>query len=352
MEREELERQERRRRAQKKQEQKRRQKQQRAVTAVILLLIVVLAMTLALVSCKGGREDKNTEAREPVIATETPADTRTGEGTDTGEDTPSGGRDGSVATLTEAQKYQGDLILVNSSYPYHFDENAADIHLVEVGAYENGIIPVASEGLQLSERIMGPLLQMIQACNRALGVSDTGVTSAHRSLEYQQQTFREYADSYGQEYAKAYVADPGYSEHHTGLSLDMGIYYVDGSPGHFSSSSNAVWMDENCQDYGFIRRYQEDKVDITGISNEAWHFRYVGIPHATYMNRENLCLEEYIQYLREQTGQDNPLRVSCKAGEYEIYSTKESNIPGMGEHDTISGDNIDGYIVTHQIANQ
>jgi hypothetical protein len=102
--------------------------------------------------------------------------------------------------------------------------------------------------------------------------------------------------AYGEDYAKKYVASPGYSEHHTGLAVDVGIFYPDGSQGSFSESQNAVWMRNNCQHFGFVRRYAEDKTAITGISNEAWHFRYVGMPHAFYMTAHNLCLEEYIDF--------------------------------------------------------
>lgn len=247
--------------------------------------------------------------------------------------------------LDESLKYMGNLILVNSDHPYHFEENAADLGLEDVASYGSGI-PIGEEGLQLASRIMEPLYQMIQDCNGALGCSDTGVTSAYRSWEVQQQIYSDYAINYGQSYAEAYVADPGYSEHHTGLALDMGIYYENGGVGSFSESDNAVWMDENCQNYGFIRRYKEDKVDITGINNESWHFRYVGIPHATYMNQQNLCLEEYIDFLRTQTSADNPITVTCVTGTYEIYATTESAIPIPEGDYTVEGDNIDGYIIT------
>ncbi len=256
------------------------------------------------------------------------------------------GRPVDFINLTEAEKYTGDLILVNSSYEYHFEENASEINLISLDTYKDGAIPVGKDGMELAEHIMEPLFAMITDCNEALDVDDTGITSAYRTKEYQQNVFEQYEDEYGLEYAQEYVSDPGHSEHHTGISLDMGIYYNDGGEGTFSGSSNAQWIDEHCEAYGFIRRFKEDKTEITGISNESWHFRYVGIPHATYMNENNLCLEEYITYLRENTSADNPLIVTCGENTYSIYATKEMTIVKPEKSYTISGDNIDGYIIT------
>ena len=105
-------------------------------------------------------------------------------------------------------------------------------------------------------------------------------------------------------------------------------------------------MDEHSSEYGFIRRYAEDKVSITGISNEKWHFRYVGLPHAVYMKQNNLCLEEYLEYLRTQTGAGNPLTVSTSEGTYSVWYTTETSIQKPSGDYRVSGDNIAGYIIT------
>lgn len=249
-------------------------------------------------------------------------------------------------TLSTMDIYKGDLILVNNIYEYHFEDNADEIQLTSLNEYKAGIIKAGKDDLKLAARILEPLEKMISDCNTSLGVDNTGVTSAYRTREYQQDVYNQYVEEGGVEYAEAYVSNPGYSEHHTGLSLDMGIYYHDGSEGRFSGSSNAEWMDANCQEYGFVRRYQEDKTEITGINNESWHFRYVGVPHATYMNANNLCLEEYIAYLRANTSKEVPLSVACSTGTYQIYATKETNMAKPEQEYTISGDNIDGYIIT------
>lgn len=91
------------------------------------------------------------------------------------------------------------------------------------------------------------------------------------------------------------IARPGHSEHHTGFVVDLND--VDDA---FEETETYKWLCEHAEDYGFVQRYRSDKVDITGIDNESWHYRYVGVENAKKMNELNMCLEEYVQYLKEQ----------------------------------------------------
>ncbi len=91
------------------------------------------------------------------------------------------------------------------------------------------------------------------------------------------------------------IARPGYSEHHTGLAIDLN----DVSSG-FEDTPAYAWLQRRGADYGFIQRYQGDKSHITGIDNESWHYRYVGKKHAKEMRRLDMCLEEYVVYLQKQ----------------------------------------------------
>lgn len=90
--------------------------------------------------------------------------------------------------------------------------------------------------------------------------------------------------------AEKYVAIPDTSEHQLGLSVD-----INANTDKCSSEKVYQWLDENAYKYGFVKRYPEDKTDITGISNEPWHYRYVGTTVAKIMKEENLCLEEYLE---------------------------------------------------------
>ena len=88
------------------------------------------------------------------------------------------------------------------------------------------------------------------------------------------------------------VADPGTSEHHTGLAFDMTV------PGKtFCDTAQYRWMKEHCWEYGFILRYTDEKQDITGFLGEEWHYRYVGKEHAMRIHELDMCLEEYIEYM-------------------------------------------------------
>ena len=93
------------------------------------------------------------------------------------------------------------------------------------------------------------------------------------------------------------IAQPGHSEHETGLALD----FNDVSQG-FQETVAYQWLRQHGPAYGFIQRYQSGKEDVTGVKAEPWHFRYVGREHALAMERLGLCLEEYVRWQRALGG--------------------------------------------------
>jgi len=92
-----------------------------------------------------------------------------------------------------------------------------------------------------------------------------------------------------------HMSKGGYSEHQTGLAVDLAICSESDGIYKYSATGNYTWFRDNCTQYGFIRRYPDSKTDKTGIINHEEHFRYVGIPHAYYMAENDLSLEEYLQ---------------------------------------------------------
>ena len=106
--------------------------------------------------------------------------------------------------------------------------------------------------------------------------------------------------------AEKYVAIPDTSEHKLGLSVD-----INADTDKCSSEKVYQWLDENAYKYGFVKRYPEDKTDITGISNEPWHYRYVGTTVAKIMKEENLCLEEYLENRGRQICEWNTKLILC-----------------------------------------
>ncbi len=116
--------------------------------------------------------------------------------------------------------------------------------------------------------------------------------SAYRSYQDQQEVYDVYKDLYGQKYVDNYVALAGYSEHQTGLALDVSS----ANNKVFADSKEYNWMLENSYKYGFIMRYPKDKEKITGYKYEAWHYRYVGKEIAKYIYENDLTYDEY--YIR------------------------------------------------------
>ncbi|AIY04372.1 D-alanyl-D-alanine carboxypeptidase [Planococcus sp. PAMC 21323] len=120
--------------------------------------------------------------------------------------------------------------------------------------------------------------------------------STYRDFARQKQLYESYVAKDGQQAADRYSARPGYSEHQTGLSFDIG---ESGKEQHWASASfgdteGGKWLAANAHKYGFILRYPEGKEKITGYMYESWHFRYVGKEVATQVYEKGITLEEYL----------------------------------------------------------
>lgn len=119
------------------------------------------------------------------------------------------------------------------------------------------------------------------------------VLSGYRSYQEQEKTFNYWISVYGEEEARRVSAEPGYSEHQTGLAIDLGSGVCD-TEECFGQTSEGKWLATNAYKYGFIIRYPQNKEDITGYSYEPWHLRYVGINAATAIKDSGATLEEYL----------------------------------------------------------
>ena len=96
------------------------------------------------------------------------------------------------------------------------------------------------------------------------------------------------------EEADAFAARPDFSEHQTGLALDIITYGASGD--NFDTTDAFKWLQKNADKYGFILRYPKGKEDITGYSYESWHYRYVGLEIAAYLKEHDMTYDEY--YIR------------------------------------------------------
>lgn len=168
--------------------------------------------------------------------------------------------------------------------------------------------------------------------------------------------------------------DDCYYEHHTGLSIDFQTVTIQEETvtvagiemevetctyGVFDGTGEYSWVPENCYKFGYILRYPEGKEEYTLVESQPWHYRYVGIPHAQIMYEYDMCLEEYISFIKNYTIASGFLSVSDDDGnDYLIYYVPMSDgdtttiyIPLQDDGVTaypyeISGNNIDGFIVT------
>lgn len=153
-----------------------------------------------------------------------------------------------------------------------------------------------SDSLKLDYRVAPHYNEMYLAALKD-GIELTPV-SGYRSVERQTRNFNNKIQKYIDEgYSKIeatqmaarIILPPGTSEHNAGLAMDICSLYTS-----FENSDEFAWLSENAADYGFILRYPEDKQDITNITYEPWHWRYVGVEAAKEMKASGECFEEYL----------------------------------------------------------
>lgn len=175
------------------------------------------------------------------------------------------------------------LTLVNKNNPL---QNTTSFKLVEL-----------SNGERVDQRIYPSLQKMFDAARKE-GIYPI-VASGYRTEKEQEKIMKDKISEYQKEglsateakkEAEIWVAVPGTSEHQLGLAVDINADGV-----HSKGSEVYEWLRKNAYKYGFIYRYPEDKFDITGVANEPWHYRYVGIKAAKEIYERNICLEEYIE---------------------------------------------------------
>ena len=120
------------------------------------------------------------------------------------------------------------------------------------------------------------------------------VNSSYRSYEEQEKIYNDYSSWYGDNDADKKAARPGYSEHQTGLALDIQSYCSEEKK--FDECPEFTWLSNNAYKYGFIIRYPKDLEHITGYNYESWHYRYVGVKASTYIHDNNISFDEYYAY--------------------------------------------------------
>lgn len=190
-------------------------------------------------------------------------------------------------------------MLVNRQHPVASDFVPAD--LVNLSEYcDSSLVKIKYDGTQGVREAADALIRMLEAA-KADGITNWQVSAAYRSYADQQRIFNNKVKSFQnnnpdwslsrcRSAASVTVADPGASEHHTGLAFDMTVP----NTSMFLGTPQCAWLHEHCWEYGFILRYTDEKQQITGFAGEAWHIRYVGTEHSLAMQQSGQCLEEYL----------------------------------------------------------
>ena len=311
--------------------QKRYRRRRRLRPQFVLFCLVVVLLLLGIVfvlqRCDTKRAAQPADSVQPIEQTET--------------DQPTQAVIPDDYVPATADMGAGTLILVSNDHDYTFPESVELVVSLEKRTAEKYL--VRDYSIKQEKHTFAVFDTMLCDFADATGHKDVNITSAYRSYDEQEDVFNSSAAANGLEHAKRYVTHPGGSEHHTGLAADLNVYNVgNGTCYDFNGEGDYKWLYDHCADYGVILRYAADKEHITGIAPESWHFRYVGVPHAKYITENNLCLEEYIDLLRQYTVQ-NPLQYEG----YTIYFCPQSNlVVPQNENYTVSGNNVDGFIVT------
>ncbi len=165
------------------------------------------------------------------------------------------------------------------------------------GTKKKGDMYVVSKGMELNETCAQALIALADGA-RADGYN-LYLKSAYRSYQTQKTMYyNRLKKNNGKD--DGWVSMPGASDHQTGLGCDVvpRSWRDKAMNGKMGKEPECIWMAEHCQEYGFILRYPPDKEDVTEINYEPWHLRYVGIPAATYIMENGLCLEEFNEQLQ------------------------------------------------------
>ena len=184
---------------------------------------------------------------------------------------------------------KGNLILTNKFYSLDESYNSDDMVKVS-NTYSYG------EDQMLTEDTFDAFLSMWNAAKKE-GLNLI-INSSYRSYEDQEEVYKYYKSTLGEEDADKRAARAGFSEHQTGMAIDIQTYGSRAST--FEDFDEFKWLQDNAYKYGFILRYPKDKEYLTGYEYESWHYRYIGKEAAKYIHENNISFDEYYAYFVEK----------------------------------------------------
>ncbi|MBE6694321.1 MAG: D-alanyl-D-alanine carboxypeptidase family protein [Ruminococcaceae bacterium] len=244
-------------------------------------------------------------------------------------------------TLSDADVKKGTLVLVDREHAYSFPED--NTHLARIFTVYSAHADAKPYILGISEFMEAEALvnmdKLLTEYYKQTGDDNIVLNEAYRTYEEQDKL----------------SIPAGHSDHHTGLGCTLKIVGADDEKTDLNEDPEAyAWIVANAHKYGFVVRYPESKTEQTGIEGYEYYFRYVGVAHATYMKANDLCLEEYVELVKNYSYDGEHLRVLGYDGKtYEIYYAAVDGDTAVkcptNYNYTASGTNEGGVIVTIDI---
>ena len=234
-----------------------------------VLLIAVMVFSLSLSGCS-----KQNESEEPA--------------------------DAAAETETEAETEEGSVI----DYMVLVNQNSPLPNGWEEALQTTVITNSVGDEVYVENKAYEAYCKLKEAVEKDLEGYEKGevrfeLDSAYRSVAAQQKIVDDFTEKYGEYYVKKYVAVPGYSEHHTGLALDL-YFTIDGKDVYENEDLVQypdIWeaVHARLPEFGFILRFPEYGEKITGYAYEPWHIRYLDSPEiAKEITDKGITLEEYL----------------------------------------------------------
>ncbi|HAM68964.1 MAG TPA: hypothetical protein DCP68_05060 [Ruminococcus sp.] len=229
--------------------------------------------------------------------------------------------------------YSGTLVLVNAANPSHLGADELELEQVYYADDRQDTYEISYPGhTSLNKGALAKFNRLMKAYYSA---------TANKEIMF----------NYGYLETNQEKSNP---ESSTGLDVQLHLKHDDGAYEYVQNVAPYSWLFDHMASYGFILRYPPDKSDLTGERGGYTAIRYVGVPHAAYMAEKGLCLEEYLDMLKKEHDffSGTILEYSTSELTYHIYyvpvgvrDNLSVPVPKGGSYE-ISGNNIDGFIVT------
>ena len=330
--------------------------------ALIELVLIILAVVLIVVMVIHAINNSSKRSETSDIVSNT-TETTLAETTETTTPAPSWQTGYTKVDVDTSKQFEGYQVLVNEDHKFTFPASMVKgSSLVELYDHRDTyfVLPSAS-GYYFSKTTVSSLQELCSALKEEF--SDYYTTDKNKlMIRY---SYRSYEQQEKIASSSTGASSAGCSDYHTGLSVYFVVYTSDEKISDLPKLQTE-WLYENAYKYGFVVRFTTEKKDITGLSAEPSHVRFVDTVAATIMTNDNLCLEEYVSMIKTHT--ENPYEATVDGRNYYVYyvpadttSTKTYiSVPENGKlvdsfasqsgitsgMYTVSGDNAGGFIIT------